>query len=202
MNVCPGRRSSYPSAGAIRKGDASIERQGEFQGDERPARTPSHEIAGKALLARLQWAEFSRDTCCLQALHAPSGSARIGILHPHDHSPWTGSGKEVGAGRTTPAFMRAWFERYENVGTACGLACFGQSHCLGVGAPAWLGPAATDGSAIANDQAADGGIGIGRRPPAPCEACRRIQPLRISRQGRGPFVSAHRGSQRPAPVVP
>ncbi|PAV71766.1 hypothetical protein WR25_16227 [Diploscapter pachys] len=77
--------------------------------------------------------------------------------------------------------MRAGFERDIGCGAACGVARLRERHRLGMRAAAGLGPAATDDTIVADDDAADIGIGRGAAARALGERERGGHPARIVR---------------------
>src|SRR4051812_22572570 len=65
--------------------------------------------------------------------------------------------------------MRARLQRHIQRGPARGLARALERLDLGMGTPAWLGPAAPDYHAIFHNHRTDGGIGPGAALPAPAQ---------------------------------
>src|SRR6516162_5368499 len=167
------RRSADPLAFAARRGDAAIERSGEFEGDQR---TPEPQAAQETGidLCRLLGTEPDLDveTGSAQPAQPLAGHARIGILERNDYSPDAGGDQRIDTGwGTTP--MTAGFEADIGGCSASGLPRPAQRLGLAMRSPAGLGPTPSGDAPLFDDDAANGRV----RPDG-------TEPATGKRQGR------------------
>ena len=154
-----------PATGAVGERDATVERGRELQRHQRPpesrageeARHAPRRLGGPHVLRH-------RDAGVAQPRHPDAIGARIGVAERHHDPAHARRDQQVGAGRPARRQMRTRLQRRIDGRAARGLAGLGERHRLGMRAPAGLGPAAADHPAVADDHAAD--IGIGGGPPA------------------------------------
>jgi hypothetical protein len=163
------RFAGNPLALACPGGDFSIQRAGEFQGDQGAALADSGEKAGERLFRLLfQHAGFYGDAGGAQAGEAGAVYARIWVGAGDNHVGDAGLDQGVGAGWGL-AGMRAGFQGDVGGGATCGFASLGQGLGFGVRPAARRCEGTANDPALPHKDTADGGVGPGGAQAAPGE---------------------------------
>ncbi len=198
MGPRPGGLAGDPAALAGAGGDPPVQGHGQLQGYQRAVLPDAQEEAGIDL-CRLALAEAERDAhaAALQPIDALAADPGIGVLHGDDGALYPGGGQGIGAGRGL-AIMAAGLERDIGRGPPCRLAGAAKRFGFGMGPSAGLGPAAAHDPSLADQDAADGGIG-----PAPAQGAARQGEGRAHMPGVvGPGLSRCRDRHRSCPRIP
>ena len=198
MGPRPGGLAGDPAALAGAGGDPPVQGHGELQRHQRAVLPDAQEEAGIDL-RRLALAEAEGDATpprCSRSMPWPL-TLGSGSSMRDDGARYPGGGQGIGAGRGL-AIMAAGLERDIGRGPPCRLAGAAKRFGLGMGPSAGLGPAAAHDPSLADQDAADGGIG-----PAPAQGAARQGEGRAHMPGVvGPGLSRCRDRHRSCPRIP
>ena len=169
MHVGACRFTRNPLAFAVGKRRFTVERGGEFEGNERASRG---DAAEKTAVERLRFFftnTFSNfDARCLQAGDALPGDERVGVAAGDDDAGDTGGNQRVGTGRGA-ALMRAGFEADVGGSATGGGARFAQGVRFGVRLTGADVKAFADGFTAFDDHAADARVRCGGEDALSCQ---------------------------------
>ena len=158
MHVGTRRFTRNPLAFAVGKRRFTIERGGEFKGNERASRGDAAEKAAVECLRLFFTNTFSNfNASRLQAGDALPGDERVRVAAGDDDAGDTGGNQRVGTGRGA-ALMRAGFEADVGGGAASLFACLPQGMYFGVRLARADVKALADDLAAFDDDAADARI--------------------------------------------
>ena len=180
MRVRPRLRSGDPPALPRRQRYAAVERGRQFQCHKRsPQRLPRQEPRHRRARRSGQHAGGHVDPAIAQPRETASRRPWIGIADRGDDARDPGRDQRVRTRRPPRRCVRARLQRHIGSCAARLFARLCQRHPLGMRSPAGLRPATPDDDIVADDDAAD--IGIGRGPSAAPfgERERRTHPAQI-----------------------